>query len=386
MKTQLHEVVIVGAGPTGLALAAELSRLGISPFILDKQQEGANTSRAAVVHARTLEVLEPLGATTELLSLGVIVPVFRIRDRDQVLATIDFSELETAYPFTLMCPQNLTEGILLRRLEEPGGTVHRPCEVETLQAFADDVEVRFRDQDGLHAVRAKWLVGCDGMHSIVREQAAIPFKGSAYEEDFILADVEMDWALGREEVDLFFSEKGLVVVAPLPENRYRIVATVDHAPENPDASYVQTILEERGPERSPGNIHRVVWSSRFHIQHRVAKMLRQGRILLIGDAAHVHSPAGGQGMNTGIQDAISLAEILHKMFTENAKNEALDEWEQKRLKIAHSVVNLTDRITKLATVSSESIKLLRNAALEIIGHVSFAQHALARTLAELDHR
>jgi 2-polyprenyl-6-methoxyphenol hydroxylase-like FAD-dependent oxidoreductase len=380
MNTKSHDVVIVGAGPTGLALGAELSRLGISSFIMDKQHAGANTSRAAVIHARTLEVLQPLDATTELLSLGVIVPFFRIRDRDRVLATIDFRELKTSYPFTLMCPQNLTEEILLRRLEGLGGTVHRPCEVETIQAFADDVEVRFRDQHGLQTVRAKWLVGCDGMHSIVREQAAIPFKGGAYDEDFVLADVEMDWALGRDEVNLFFSEKGLVVVAPLPKGRFRIVATV-----NDDAENFQQILDERGPRDRPGRIREIVWTSRFHIQHRVARSLLKGRILLAGDAAHVHSPAGGQGMNTGIQDGVSLATALQRTLS-SGDDKALDEWQARRLKVAHDVVTMTDRITKAATTSSSSLKLFRNVVIELIGHIPAAQQALAKTLSEVRYR
>jgi 2-polyprenyl-6-methoxyphenol hydroxylase-like FAD-dependent oxidoreductase len=386
MDMDKFDVVIVGAGPSGLALSAELQRRGTEAFVLDQQPAGENTSRAAVVHARTLEVLEPLGVVPELARNGVIVPTFRVRDRSRILATISFKNLKTAYPFTLMCPQDRTEAILLKRLESLGGSVQRPHKVVSIRPALGDVEIQFTSGEELRTVRAKWVVGCDGAHSIVREQASIPFEGGTYEEDFILADVEMDWPLDREEVALFFSEKGLVVVAPLPENHFRVVATVNHAPENLTASDFQTILEERGPQESPVKIRRVVWSSRFHVQHRVAKELRRGRILLCGDAAHVHSPAGGQGMNTGIQDAISLAELLHAIVAKNEDDTALDAWEQKRLEIAHSVVKITDRMTKMATVSSGPVKLLRNTAVEIIGHVPFALDALAEKLAELDNR
>jgi 2-polyprenyl-6-methoxyphenol hydroxylase-like FAD-dependent oxidoreductase len=223
------------------------------------------------------------------------------------------------------------------------------------------------------------------MHSRVREQASIPFIGGDYEESFVLADVQMDWPLDREEVSLFFSEQGLVVVAPLPGNHFRIVATMKNAPSVPSITDFQQVLEERGPENATIKIRNIVWASRFHIQHRVAKVLRQGRILLAGDAAHVHSPAGGQGMNTGIQDAVALAGAL-KETLEQGNDAALNLWQEKRLEIARSVVKLTDRMTKVATVSSSGARLLRNAVFSIIGHIPFAQHAIAEKLSELDNK
>jgi 2-polyprenyl-6-methoxyphenol hydroxylase-like FAD-dependent oxidoreductase len=223
------------------------------------------------------------------------------------------------------------------------------------------------------------------MHSVFREQSAIPFIGVDYEESFVLADVEMDWPLDRQEVSLFFSDKGLIVVAPLPGNRFRIVATMKDAPPEPSIADLQRIFEERGPENAAIAIHRIVWASRFHLEHRIAKVLRQGRILLAGDAAHVHSPAGGQGMNTGIQDAIALAGALQETL-QAGNDAALNIWQEKRLEIAHSVVKMTDRMTKMATASSYGVKLLRNAVLSIVGQIPFAQHALAEKLSELENR
>ena len=187
-----HTIVIVGAGPTGLALGAELQRLGISSLILDRQEAGDNASRAAVVHARTLEVLEELDVTPELLREGLIVPIFRVRDRNRVLSSISFKGLNTKYPFSLMCPQNRTEAILLRRLESLGGSVNRPCEVVAIRPGQDSVQIQFKSGGVLKTVHAKWVVGCDGIHSAVREQASIQFVGGNYEESFVLADVEMD--------------------------------------------------------------------------------------------------------------------------------------------------------------------------------------------------
>ncbi len=376
---------MVGAGPTGLSLAAELLRLGVSALVLDRQVAGDNTSRACVVHPRTLEVLEPLGVTAELLQQGLVVSIFRIRERNRVLATIDFKDLKTAYPFTLMCPQNRVEAILLQRLESLGGAVQRPREVIDILPSANDIEVQVRSAEGASAIRAKWVVGCDGAHSVVRERASIPFEGGAYEESFVLADVEMEWPLDREEVTLFYAERGLMVVAPLPDNRFRIVATVQQAPPEPSIADFQSILEERGPQKGPLSIRRLVWSSRFHIQHRVARALRQGNILLAGDAAHVHSPAGGQGMNTGIQDAVSLASALHQTL-HSGDDKVLGKWQKERLSVAHSVVELTDRMTKMATITSPVLKSVRNAAIELIGNIPFATHALAGKLAELSYK
>ena len=385
MNKKEHDVVIVGAGPTGLALGAELKRLEISSLILDRLEAGANTSRAAVVHARTLEVLEPLGATQELLQEGIVVPIFRVRDRNRILVSISFKDLDTKYPFALMCPQNRTEAILLRRLQSLGGAVHRPCEVVAIRSGQSNVQVQYKSGEELNTIDAKWVVGCDGMHSVVREQASIPFIGGDYEESFVLADVEMDWTLGREEVSLFFSDQGLVVVAPLPGGLFRVVATMQQAQSAPSIKVLQQILEERGPERTSITIRRIVWTSRFHLEHRVAKVLRQGRVLLAGDAAHVHSPAGGQGMNTGIQDAIALAAALKETLLKG-NDAALKLWQEQRLEIAHSVVKMTDRMTKMATASSPGVKLLRNAVLSIVGQIPFAQHALAEKLSELDNK
>src|SRR6185369_12391745 len=156
----------------------------------------------------------------------------------------------------------------------------------------------------------RFVVGADGMHSAVREQVGIPFTGGSYGETFVLADVRLSGAVPSDEVILYFSPAGMVVVAPLPGGLHRIVATVAEAPDQPDAAFVQALLDTRGPERERAVVHEVLWGSRFRVHHRIADTYRAGRVVLAGDAAHVHSPAGGQGMNVGILDAMRLADAL----------------------------------------------------------------------------
>ncbi len=377
------DVLIVGAGPTGLALAAELRRQGVSPVIVDQQELGANTSRACVVHARTMEVLEPLGETARLLALGVKVPIFRIRDRDRILVTIDFSTIKSSYPFTLMCPQDRIEQSLAQRLEELDCRVLRPCRLVRFERSETGVAAELEAGETAHSVEAKWLVGCDGIHSTVRNTSGIGFEGGAYEEEFVLADVRMKWPLTRDEVTLFYSPEGLVVVAPLPDDHFRIVATVEQAPEAPSRNFIQDILNHRGPTADPALVHAVVWSSRFRIQHRVATGLRKGRILLCGDAGHVHSPAGGQGMNTGIQDGVSLANTLAATL-KDGDEARLDAWAKERHRVATDVVKMTDRLTRVATVKSGFAQHVRNTAVALAGQIPQFRSAIANKLAELD--
>lgn len=379
------KILVVGAGPSGLALAAELKRRGVNAVIIDQYPAGANTSRACVVHARTMEVLEPLGVTRDLLAEGVKVPVFRIRDRDRALLTIDFSNVPSFYRFTLMIPQNRVEQILLQHLESLGCNVVRPSKLIRYETSPSLVEAQVQVNGSNQSIKAQWLIGCDGMHSTVREQSGIAFSGGEYEASFVLADVTMDWPLSREEVTLFYSPKGLVVVAPLPDERFRIVATADEAPEVPPREFIQAILDARGPMINSGRIHDVAWSSRFHIHHRLARTPRKGRVLLCGDAAHVHSPAGGQGMNTGIQDSISLAEALASTLHDGDETR-LDAWAAQRHKVASEVVTLTDRMTRVATMKSPTGQTLRNFAVAFAGRLPPIRAAVARTLAELDAR
>jgi 2-polyprenyl-6-methoxyphenol hydroxylase-like FAD-dependent oxidoreductase len=375
------EVLIVGAGPTGLTLAVGLAQQGREITVVDNQAAGDHTSRAAVVHARTLEVLEPLGVADRLASLGVHVPRFTIRDRDRVLVPVPFDNLPTTYPYTLMLSQAVTESVLLKRLTELGGRVLRPCTLIGLDQ--DDAAVTATFTAG-GRVRAAYLVGADGMHSTVREQIKVGFSGATYGESFTLADIRLAAGAPDAEVILYFSPAGMVVVAPLPGGIHRIVAAVQEAPENPSEGFVQRLLDERGPQKERAVVAEVIWGSRFRVHHRIAERYRSGRVLLAGDAAHVHSPAGGQGMNIGITDTVALSELLGKVLA-GGSPELLEEYGKTRRPVAEQVIRLADRLTRLATADRQ-VRVVRNLVLEVLGSIPAFRRRFAMRLSGLVYR
>ena len=277
--------------------------------------------------------------------------------------------------------------ILLGRLRELGSDVYRPYSVNDLQQDADGVSVTaVADGQRPQTIHARYVIGADGMHSTVRERAGIRFTGDTYEQSFVLADVRMNWGLSADEVMLFYSPAGLVVVAPLPGRGHRLVASVDDPPEHPGIAGVQHFLDTRGPVTGAARVDEIVWSSRFRVHHQVADRYLAGRILLAGDAAHVHSPAGGQGMNTGIQDAIALGHALASVLGGRAGQSPLDQYERSRRPVAQRVVAFTDRVTRLATLRTLRARSVRNVVIRMIGRIPALRRWLATELAELRYR
>jgi 2-polyprenyl-6-methoxyphenol hydroxylase-like FAD-dependent oxidoreductase len=374
------DILIVGAGPTGLTLAASLAQKGIRATLFDAQAEGANTSRAAVIHAKTLEALRPLCITDSLVAKGMPVQRFTIRDRDRVLLPIDFDQLPTEFNYALMLSQAVTERVLVEKLKAMNVPLVRPRKLTGFSQDKDSVTAQFDDGS---QCRARFLVGADGVHSKVREIAGIAFEGSRYRESFILADVRLDGGIPSDEVILYFSPAGMVVVAPLPGGARRVVATVDEAPECPDKQWLQALLDARGPADNPARVAAVIWSSRFRVHHRLANKYRAGRVLIAGDAAHVHSPAGGQGMNAGILDAIALAEVLQQALAGNLA--ALDDYGRTRRPVAQQILALSQRLTRVATVRNTG-KFARNFLLLIFSLLPPLRHRLALQLSGLIYR
>ncbi|SBT63464.1 2-polyprenyl-6-methoxyphenol hydroxylase [Micromonospora sediminicola] len=372
MLPESTDVLVVGAGPTGLAVAVALAGHGMTATVVDRLAEPPVTSRAAVVHAGTLEVLDRIGVAAPLAARGLHSTRFTVRDRDRVLAAVPFDRLPSRYPYALLISQAETEVVLTDRLTALGGRVRRPYELTGLDLDDGGATARFADGG---TVRARWVVGADGMHSRVRELAGIGFGGPADPgESFLLADVRVDSTLPRDQVTLFLSRQGPLIWAPLPDGTVRLVATVTDAPREPQARHFQALLDERGPVRRPDRVLDVAWASRFRIHHRIADTYRSGPVLLAGDAAHVHSPAGGQGMNLGLRDAVALGDALA------AGPEALDAYAAERRPRAEEVLGFAAGLTRLAA-APPAVRPLRNLLLRVVSALPPARQRLAVRLA-----
>ncbi|TCO46145.1 2-polyprenyl-6-methoxyphenol hydroxylase-like FAD-dependent oxidoreductase [Kribbella antiqua] len=374
------DVVVVGAGPVGLAVAAALRQHGHDVVVVDNQAEGANTSRACVIHARTLEMLERIGVTKRLIELGLELQDFAVRDGDRRLVPVSFRGLPTDYPFTLMIPQSLTEQVLLERFEELGGTVLRPYAAVGLSQTADGAEVTLDSGD---VIKVQYVVAADGMNSTVRGLAGLSMPENVLPLSFSLVDIRVDGGLPTDEVGLYFATVGMLVVAPLPDGSFRLVAEVDEAPEHPDVAYAQQLLTARGPKQTAPKVTEAIWGSRFRIHERVADNYRAGRVLLAGDAAHTHSPAGGQGMNLGLRDAITLADALSTAI--QGDDSDLDTYATNSRAEAVRVIALAHRLTRLANLP-QRVRPLRNVVLGLAAKLQRTQVGLAKQLAGFPNR
>ncbi|MEE6175028.1 FAD-dependent monooxygenase [Mycobacterium sp. 050134] len=372
------DVLVVGAGPTGLTLAASLIARGVRAVVVDELPAGANTSRAAAVNARTLEVLEDLDVSRRMVKAGLIAPRFTMRNGERVLVPIDFTGLPAEHPYTLMLSQADTERLLRERLHELGGEVIRPKTLNSLTQDEDGVAATFDDGD---TMRAGYVVGADGMHSTVRDRAGIGFSGGDFAESFTLADVRLSGDAPRDEVILFCAGEGFTVLAPLPGGIFRIVAPTGDAPQVPSARFVQSLLDARGFGPGRSVVTEVLWGTRFRVHHRVADSYRSGRLLLAGDAAHVHSPAGGQGMNLGITDAVALADGLARVLG-GGSEAVLDTYSSTQRERAQRVLKLTGRLTRVATLP-RPLRPVRNAGLGLAGAVPAVRRQLALQLSGL---
>jgi len=383
MQTEFTDVLIVGAGPTGMALSIALHQRGVKHVIIDRLEQGQNTSRAGVIHAQTLDSLKALGVAERMSDLGLRLTSFAIRDRDRALLRLSFDRLESAHPYLLMLPQNVTESVLAERIKELGGCIRRGVTAESIEQDERAARVTVTRAGEQRVISAAWVVGGDGMHSVVRRASGIEFEGESYEQSFVLADVHLDQAPAPDEVSLFFSPDGLLVVAPLPDGTFRIVATLDDAPSEPTRDDVQALLDTRGPAARRSRVIDVTWSSRFRLHHRLATSYRNGRLLLMGDAAHVHSPAGGQGMNTGIVDAVVLGQLLADVARGERADAELDLYAALRRPAAAQVLGLADRLTTLATVRSPIARALRNVLLRVVDQLSGVKRRIELSLSGL---
>ena len=368
MGPETTEVLVVGAGPTGLTMAAELAARGIGCRIVDKAPVRSNRSRALVVHARSLELMQKMGIADGLVGRGrrtIKVTPFVGRRRAVDVEFGDIGVDDTPFPFILFVSQAETERALEGHLESLGVKVERPVELLTFTQDPEGVDARLRRPDGREeTVRARYIVGADGAHSQVREAAGLAFEGDAYPQDFVLADVDLDWGGDDDRLYFFLSRRGLLAAFPLAgPSTHRLVATPsEETPSDagdPTLEEFQQIADELSA--IPMRLHDPSWLSRFRLHHRGVDRYRAGRAFVAGDAAHVHSPAGGQGMNTGIQDAYNLAWKVALVIEGRASDSLLDSYHEERHPVGQRLLRTTDRIFNVAATHNLLFITLRNA-------------------------
>lgn len=343
-----HELLIVGAGPTGLALALWLAKQGVRVRIIDRAAEPGTTSRAMGVQARTLELYRQLGIAGEVAAAGHPNPAVNLWVRGERRARLSFGDAGatvTPYPFLLIYPQDQHERLLIAHLQRLGLTVDREVELLGLEDRGDHVAARLRSPTGEESCVADYVAGCDGARSPVRHLIGAGFGGGTYDKTFYVADVKARGAAANGEVHIVLDESDFVVVLGYgAAGQARLIGTVrDERPDGTASALRFEDVEHRPLDHLGLEITRVNWFSTYRAHHRVADRYRRGRVFLLGDAAHVHSPAGGQGMNTGIGDAANLAWKLAAVIRGRAPGALLDSYQTERRAFAERLVDTTDR-------------------------------------------
>jgi 2-polyprenyl-6-methoxyphenol hydroxylase-like FAD-dependent oxidoreductase len=361
------DVLVVGAGPTGLLLAGDLARAGIRYQLLERRTDQPNTTRAFAVHARTLEELDARGVADALIATGQPIPGVKLFGQSE----LDLSGLPSRFPYVLITPQYQTERVLASR----GVRVTAGAAVRSVTQTADSVTAHLDDG---RTIEARYLVACDGVHSAVRSALGLPFPGRSAVRSIMLADVRFTTP-PPSVLTVNAAAGAFAFVAPFGDGWYRVFAW--NGDERPDSDPVD-VTEVRDTLRkvmgTDFGLHDPRWMSRFHSDERQAPHYRVGRVFLAGDAAHCHSPAGGQGMNTGIQDAANLGWKLALAVGGNTA--VLDTYEQERYPVGRMVLRTSGAIVRLAVVRSAMQQTLRTTAARLAMSIPVVRHRGALTI------
>ena len=356
------DVLIVGAGPTGLALALWLTSLGVKVRIVDKTDAPGTTSRALAIQARTLELYRQFDLTDEVLDQGHKVPAANLWVRGKRQTRVSFADFAgdiTPYgPFIF--PQDQHEELLIRRLEKIGVAVERKTELVSYRQDGDGVMAELRAISGqLETVATRYLAGCDGARSTIRQAMGAGFPGGTYQHIFYVADVEASGPAMDGELHADLDEADFLAVFPMKgQGKARLVGTVRDEREHGDQLKFADV-SDRAIRNMKLEVTKVNWFSTYQVHHRVTDHFRDRRVFLLGDAAHIHSPAGGQGMNTGLGDAINLAWKLSAVIAGKAADKLLETYELERMPFARTLVATTDRAFTLATAEGRIADFVR---------------------------
>jgi 2-polyprenyl-6-methoxyphenol hydroxylase-like FAD-dependent oxidoreductase len=388
-----EQVVVVGAGPTGLTLACLLRLAGTPCRVVDAAAEPTSRSRAIGVSARSLEVLHRLGVADRLVARGLPSrsAVFYAGGRP-VGGLSPATTRDTRFPFLLAVPQSATEALLAERLAELGGTLERGVRLTGLRpgAGAEPVALTLESAAGPERVEAAWVAGADGSHSVVRRDAGVAFSGGATGSVFANVDATLDGGPEPGVGHYFFAPGGMLVIAPLPDGVYRVTASLAPADADQELTLadVQRLVDERGrPGITVRSLHDAGWGvARVTIQARIADTFRSGRCLLAGDAAHIYGPTGAQGMNGGIQDAHALAWRLALVVAGRGPDRLLDGYAAERRAVAHGVLHHVEQQTTMATVRPRPAIAARNALLRLGTRAGLLDRALVPAINQFDVR
>ncbi|MBU9589047.1 FAD-dependent monooxygenase [Burkholderia multivorans] len=381
-------VLIVGAGPTGLAAAMSLARARVPVRVIDKLAAPAPYSRAIGIQARTLELLEQHRAVEPFLALGHRAHAAALHADGRVIARLDFDPLQTRYPYLLLLDQSVTERLLAEHLAELGVTIERGVTLVECDTGGASLDVTLRDAGGRdERFSPSYLIAADGAHSTVRHLLGIGFAGRAFEQTFLLADFAAipDWP--EDEIHLFTTPDGIAGLFPLGSGRYRLVAdrppVGDVSPDSPPPSLAdcEAVVRARiGASIAPSDL---AWSSYFRLHSRMVERLRHGRVFFAGDAAHIHSPAGAQGMNTGVQEAFNLGWKLARVLTGGAPDRLLDTYHTERHPIERDVLRQTSLVTQIVEADHGAMKLLRDHLMPLLVSLGPLRDAVRRSVSEL---
>ncbi len=379
------DVLIVGAGPVGLTMALACRKQGLTFRIIERLGEPSGLSKALAVWSAALEMLDGLGVAGEFLAGGIEAKGMRISRKSRMLIEVPAGlGVDSPYPQMLLLPQSETERILAGALSREGVTIERGVEVTDLVQTEDRVSVTVRRADGSgETIDARWVAACDGAHSTVRHLVKAEFEGRAIEDVFVLCDARIDGEIEEARAQLFWSTTGLLAVFPVIRGVWRIIATRG---SNSDAEVtleeVQQILDERGP--GGWRLHDATWLSKFRISERKATSFHHGRVLLAGDAAHIHSPAGGQGMNTGMQDAYNLAWKLALLAAGRGdENAVLESYHAERSPVAAKVLEESGRMIRSNFVKNPLLQVVRDTAVRLASGSDTFKRTMSRALSGL---